>query len=153
MIQLENLKLDYIDYDNIEHLKFLKKMMQSKDIKYLWDLSDSSLYNNQNNDKFLVLNDKDEKIGYINISDVTEGYFGNTVSIYYGVEESYRGNGYGRRIVSEVNKWLFENRNVECVIAQVDIDNIHSNYTLNKAGMIEMLKDDDYTTFIQRRNR
>lgn len=153
MIELETLKLELIDYQNIEHLTFLKKLMQSKDISYLWNLSDANLTSNQNKDKFLVLNKNKERIGYINISDPTDAYYGNTVSIYYAIEESYRGKEYGKQIIKEVGKWLFNHKNIECIIAQVDTQNSHSINTLTKAGMIEVNCDSDYTTFIQRKNR
>lgn len=153
MIELETLKLELIDYNNIEHLIFLKKLMQSKDINYLWNLSDKQLSNNQNKDKFLVLNENKEKIGYINISDPTDAYYGNTVSIYYAIEETYRGNGYGKRIIEEVKRWLFQYKNIDCIVAQVDIDNIHSKNVLIKAGMEEINNNDDYVTFIERKNR
>ena len=100
MIELETLKLELINYNEIEHLKFLKKIMNSKDMNYLWDLSDKELSNNQNKDRYLVLNENDEKVGYINISEPTDAYYGNTVSIYYAIEESNRGNGYGKKIIN-----------------------------------------------------
>ena len=153
MIKLDSLKLEYINYENIEHLNFLKELILSKDMKYLWDLSDVDLQNNKNKEKFIVLNDNDDKIGYLNISDVVDGRLGSTVSIYYAIKENYRGKGYGKRLISEVNKWLLENKTVDCIVAQVDTQNIHSNNTLTNAGMSKAVEDDDYTTFIQNRNR
>lgn len=153
MIQLETLNLETIDYNNIEHLKFLRKIMESKDINYLWDLSNKELSNNKNKDKFLVLNEKEEKIGYINISDSTNAYYGNTVSIYYAIEESHRGNGYGKKLIKEIKKWLFKYQNIDCIIAQVDIDNTHSKNVLLNSGMEELNMSDDYVTYIERKNR
>ena len=153
MIELETLKLELINYNNKEHLLFLKNLMQSKDMTYLWDLTNINLSNNQNKDNYLVLNDKKEKIGYINISDPTEAYYGNTVSIYYAIEESYRGNRYGKKIIEEVKRWLFESKNIDCIVAQVDVDNIHSKNVLLKAGMELMNNSDDYLTFIERKKR
>lgn len=147
MIKLDNLELVNIDYNNKEHLNFLKDLILSKDMNYLWDISDKDLYNNLNEDKYIVLNDKNEKIGYLNVSDVVEGRLGNTVSIYYAIKEEFRGNGYGSKLVSEFNDWLFNNKEVDYVIAQVDVKNIHSNYTLSKAGMEILTQDDEYITF------
>lgn len=150
MIKLETLKLEKINYDDKEHLYFLKDMCSSKDIKYLWDLSNKDLLNNKNVDNYIVV-DNDNKIGYINISDIVDGRFGKTVSIYYAVLESYRGNNYGKKIVSEVNDWLINVRKVDCIIAQVDRENIHSNLVLNKTDMNVIMENEDYTTFIQKR--
>ena len=150
MMELETLKLDKINYENKEHLYFLKELCKSKDMKYLWDLSNRDLLNNKNEDNYIVI-DNNDMIGYIKISDIIDGRFGNTVSIYYGVLESLRGNGYGKKIVSEVNEWLINERNVDCIVAQVDRSNIYSNSVLNKTGMNIVMESDDYTTFIQRR--
>ena len=151
MIKLDSLELTRINYENTEHLKFLKELVLSSDMHYLWDLSNVNLNNNQNKDRFIVLNESAEMIGYLNVSDIVEGRFGNTVSIYYAIKENYRGKGYGKRLVSEVNKWLLENKTVDCIVAQVDTKNINSNYTLTNAGMNKAVEDDEYTTFIQRK--
>ena len=150
MLELKTLKLDKINYEDKEHLYFLKDMCKSKDIKYLWDLSDESLINNKNDDNYIVI-DKDNMVGYINISDYIDGRMGKTVSIYYGVLEKFRGKGYGKKIVTEINDWLINERNIDCIIAQVNRNNIYSNLVLNKAGMDIVMENDDYTTFIQKR--
>jgi len=153
MIELETLKIELINYDKKDHLNYLKKMMQSKDINYLWDLADKDLVNNKNIGKYIVLNEDNDYIGYINISNPTEAFYGNTVSLYYAIEEYYRGKEYGKRIVQEVSSWLFNEKNIECVVAQVHTSNSYSINTLTKAGMIQVNCDDEYTTFIQRKNR
>ena len=152
MIELETLKLEMIDYENIEHLTFIKELMESKDIEYLWDLSDKETITNRNKNKYSVLNENNEKIGYLNISDTTEAYYGNTVSLYYAVSEKHRGNNYGKRIITEINKWLLENNQIDCIIAQANINNIHSQNTLTKAGMEKIHSSDEYVTYSQRKN-
>lgn len=125
----------------------MKDLILSKDMNYLWDLSDKDLYNNLNDGKYIVLNDMKDKVGYLNVSDVVEGRLGNTVSIYYAIKEEFRGNGYGSKLVNVVNNWLFNNKGINYVIAQVDLTNIHSNYTLTKDGMEILTQDDEYITF------
>ena len=153
MIELETFKLELINYENIKHLDFLKKLMQSKDINYLWDLTERELSNNQNSGKYIIKNEENNFIGYINISNPTEAFYGNTVSLYYAVEETYRGKEYGRKAIQEVSSWLFDENNIECIIMQVDVNNRYSINTLAKAGMLEVNNDEEYTTFIQRKNR
>lgn len=153
MINLISLKIESIDYENINHLNFLKKLMQSKDMHFLWNLADENLANNQNNCKYIIVNENNEYVGYLNISNPTIAYYGNTVSLYYAIEESYRGNNYGKRIVNEISDWLFTENNIDCIVAQVDTNNISSINTLTKAGMQVVNNDSDYTTFIQRKNR
>ena len=125
----------------------MKDLILSKDMNYLWDLSDKDLYNNLNDGKYIVLNDMKDKVGYLNVSDVVEGRLGNTVSIYYAIKEEFRGNGYGSKLVNVVNNWLFNNKGINYVIAQVDLTNIHSNYTLTKDCMEILTQDDEYITF------
>lgn len=152
MIELETLKLEQINYDNKEHLIFLKGLMQSKDMKYLWDLSDKELYNNQNDGKYIVVNEEDKYIGYLNLSNPTEAVYGKTVSLYYAVGENHRGKEYGKRIINETKEWLFNEKEIDCIVAQVDINNNHSINTLIKSGMTQFNHgDDEYTTFIQRK--
>lgn len=153
MIELESLKIELINYKNLKHLNFLKKLMQSKDINYLWDLTNEDLINNQNQNKYIILNKDNEYIGYLNISDPTEAYYGNTVSLYYAIEENYRGKEYGKKIIQEISIWLFNEKNIECIVAQVNTKNNYSINTLTKAGMMEINNDSEYTTFIQRKNR
>ena len=78
----------------------------------------------------LKLNDK--TIGYANISKENNK---EKNMLYLYIIEQYRGNGYGSKLVSQVNNWLFNNMGVDYIIAQVDVSNIHSNNTLFKAGM------------------
>ena len=153
MIKLKTLKIELIDYNNKSHLEFLKRLMQSKDISYLWDLSDKSLINNQNKHNYLILNENDEMIGYINYSEPTEAFYGNTVSLYYAIDEIYRGKDYGKIAIEETSEWLFNEQNIDCIVAQVDIENKHSINTLVKAGMFLVNNSEEYTTFIQRKNR
>lgn len=151
MIELETLKLEKINYKNIEHLNFLKQLMKSTDIYYLWDLSKENLEVNEEKNNYIVCNKNNEKIGFLNISLPTEAYFGNTVSIYYAVEEKYRGKNYGKKIIEETNKWLIEKNNIDCIIAQVEITNIHSQNAVTKAGMKQINITDDYITYFERK--
>lgn len=153
MIELKSLKIELIDYNKIEHLKFLKRLMNSKDISYLWDLTDKNLANNQNTEKYIIINELNDYIGYLNISNPTEAFYGNTVSIYYAIEENYRGKEYGKKIIEEISNWLFNIKNIECIVAQVNTNNSYSMNTLTKAGMTKVSDDSEYTTFIQRKNR
>lgn len=153
ILDLSTLKLEPVDYNKKEHLNFIKNLMQSKDIYYLWDLADSSLINNQNTSKYIILNESLEKIGYVNYSDPTEAIYGNTVSLYYAIDEKYRGQEYGKRIIEEISNWLFFEKGIDCIIAQADVKNIYSINTLLKAGMTRINEDEEYTTFIQRKNR
>lgn len=153
ILELKTLKLEPIDYDKKEHLSFLQNLMLSKDIHYLWNLADVNLSNNKNGNNYILINDQLENIGYISFSEPTDAFYGNTVSLYYAIDEKYRGKQYGKIAVEEITDWLFLEKGIDCVIAQADVGNVHSINTLLKAGMTKINEDEEYTTFIQQKNR
>ncbi len=148
-MRLETLELEKIDYKNKEHLKFLKLLMNSSNINYLWDLSNKELSINTNGNGYIVRNNNKEKIGYLSVSDVTEAIYGKTVSIYYAIEEMYRGKNYGKELVKQVSAYLFNNRDVECIVAQVSKDNIASQIILLKSGYVKIFEDEEDIKFLQ----
>lgn len=150
MEQLKTLNLEKIDYNNKEHLKYLKELMESKDMDYLWNLTDGELENNTVSNGYIVINEFKESIGYLNLSNPTEAFYGRTVSLYYAVGERHRGNSYGTRIIKETMDWQFQKNNIDCIVAQVDSKNIHSQNACNKAGMSEIMSSEDYVTFIRK---
>ena len=145
----EELILERIDYENKEHLLFLKEIMKSSGMDYLWNISDNELIINKNKDKFIVLNNEKEKIGYINISDITDAYFGKTVSIYYAIIETKRKQNYGIKLVGQISKNLLSLRMVDCIVAQVDIKNVASQKLLLKSGYNKVYEDDSDIKFIK----
>ena len=152
-MNLESLELEKIDYKKVEHLEFLKLLMNSTSIDYLWDISDGNLSVNLNENSFIVLNDSKQKIGYLNISDITEAIYGKTVSIYYAIEENYRGKGYGKKLVKEISHYLFNEKGMDCIVAQVARDNIPSQVILSRNGYRKVFEDEDNTKFLQTKKR
>lgn len=148
MIKMENFQLEKIDYNNTEHLKYLKTLMKSKDMSYLQDITDSKLDDMSNS--YIVRNAEDDMVGYLNLSNPTDSFYGNTVSLYYAIEESKRGNGYGKRLVENVKDWQFQKEKIDCIVAQVEPSNIYSQNALLGAGMQEVMRDEDYITSIER---
>lgn len=151
MIKTRDFRLEKIDYSNIEHLRYLKLMMKSKDMDYLWDIADEKL--NGKTDSYIVRNRENDMVGYLNLSNPTESFYGNTVSLYYAIEESQRGNGYGRSLIESVKNWQFQEEGIDCIIAQVDPDNIFSQNTLISAGMKEAMRDEDFVTFVEKNEK
>lgn len=148
MIEMKNFELEKIDYNNPDHLKYLDKLKKSKDMNYLWDVKEPKLNNSSN--AYIVRNKESDMVGYLNLSNPTESFYGNTVSLYYAIEESKRGNGYGKRLVENVKDWQFQKEKIDCIVAQVEPSNIYSQNALLGAGMQEVMRDEDYITFIER---
>ena len=134
------LKLERVNYKDKKHLLFLKELMNSSNMDYLWDISDSNLDINNN---------RKENIGYINISQVTDAYYGKTVSIYYAVSESKRRNNYGFKIVDNLSDYLFAQKDIDCIVAQVDTTNIASQKVLLKSGYNKLYEDEEEIKFVR----
>ena len=147
-MEVTSFELEKINYSNNEHLTFLNKLMKSSNMDYLWDLADSNLDTNHLGNSYIVLKDK-ERIGYLNISDVTEAMNGKTVNIYYAIDQDYRGKGYGEDLVKVLSNNLFSTGKVDCIIAQVDINNEASQHILMKNGYQVFFEDEEYKQFMQ----
>lgn len=157
-MKLTSFELEEINYENLEHINYLQKLMKSKDMDYLWDLSNKELYNNRSSTGYLVRKKdrehSEEYIGYLNLSQPIEAYFGLTSSLYYAIDGPKRGDEYGQRLVRETIQWELSEGGIDCVIAQVQKNNVYSQRTLEKAGMIPIsgVNDDEYTTFMKNNN-
>lgn len=63
--------------------------------------------------------------------------------MYYAIEESKRGRGYGRDLIESVSDWQFQKENIDCIVAQVEPSNVHSQNALLGAGMKEVMRDEE----------
>ena len=149
-MKITTLELEQIDYNNKEHLTFLNKLMESTNMDYLWNLSDSNLSTNRIGKNYIVEKEK-EKIGYLGVSDVIEAINGNTVNIYYAIDEEYRGNGYAKDLVKALSNHLFSTGFVDCIVAQVDVRNQSSQNVLLKTGFTKVFEDEEEMKFMQTR--
>lgn len=149
-MEITSLELKAIDYSNNEHLAFLKELMKSSNMSYLWDLADASLASNQLGSNYIVLKGT-EKIGYLGVSDITEAVNGRTVSIYYAILEKYRGKKYGEQLVKVLSNHLLSTGKVDCIIAQVDTKNTASQHVLMNSGYQVIYQDDEDMKFAQTR--
>lgn len=58
-------------------MEYLKILMQSKDMSCLWDITDPKL--NDKINSYIVRNGENEMVGYLNLSNPTESFYGNTI--------------------------------------------------------------------------
>lgn len=150
-MEFTTFELEKINYENKEHLTFLSKLMESSNMGYLWDLADANLGTNHLGSSYIVLKGK-ERVGYLNVSDVTEARNGNTVNIYYAISEENRGKRYAEDLVKVLSNHLFSTGKVDCIIAQVDVNNIASQHVLMKNGYQVFFEDDEYKQYMQTSN-
>lgn len=149
-MKIDTFELERINYDKKEHLDFLKELMDSSGMSYLWDLANANLDTNRLGDNYIVIKDK-EKIGYVGISEVIEAINGRTVSIYYAIDEKYRGQKYGEQLVKVISNNLLSTNKVDCIVAQVDINNKASQHVLINNGYSKIYEDDEDMKFIQKK--
>lgn len=147
-MELKTLKLKKIDYNNSEDFAFIQDLENSTNMEYLWDLTNIN-DTLDNKDGMIVLNSDDEKIGYLNLTEPTEARFGKTVSIYYATLEKYRNNGYAKKLLKEVSDYLFNQMDIDCIVAEVNIENIASQKVLLKSGFEIAYKKDEDMRFIR----
>ena len=147
-MELETLKLKKLDYNDPEDYAFIQELEKSTNMDYLWDLTNLE-DTADNKDGMIVLNEDDEKIGYLNLSEPTEARYGKTINIYYATLEKYRNKGYAKKMLEEVSNYLFNNTKIDCIIAAVKIENMASQKVLLKSGFELAYEDDEDMRFIR----
>ena len=58
------------------------------------------------------------------------------VEVGYGIDETYRNQGYAAEAVSGIVKWALAQKEVTCVTAQTEADNVISQRVLTKCGFV-----------------
>lgn len=147
-IQLETLSLYIIDKKNKLDLEFVKKLFHNEDIKK-WVHGISNVLNDNINGDFFghgfIIKDGETYIGYVGIGE----YYSDEKCVYlrYGIDKEVVGNGYGKKILSEITEYTFLNYpDVEKIKLKIDRANIPSLKTANSCGY-KWLSDDFYIKY------
>lgn len=128
--KLETLKLLSFDKNNLEHNVAKRKLLNDDEFKKYFGeffIKDADNYFN-NSDKIELkkvyfIEEKDNIVGMIRFFSYHElGY----VNIQYAVLPEYRCLGYGRKILSEMTKYIMNDSNIKCIEADIDKTNIGS---------------------------
>ena len=139
MVKLETLTLDR--YNN--NYKYIKDSFDNiSKSKYIHDvtrrlISSSDLDENLLLGAYIVL-DNNKEVGYTYISSNKN----DEVYLETSILEDKRNNGYGKKIVSEVSDYLFENKNIRIVKVAIDPSNINSIKMVESCDFI--FDEDDY---------
>lgn len=158
MIKLDTLYMEQLGRNNISHLQFLRELMKSSNISYLWDLEKNEFeYNKKDEsswiDEYICFDYSNMPIGYINLSPPTNGVKGKTTSLYYAISEQYRNLGLGSKMVAEMMNYLLTNKNIDCIVAEVEKENVASQKALERAGMTIAFQDDEWITYIKSKQK
>lgn len=134
-----NIKLDTLNltrYDEkYEKLKIDLENGESSSrfIHQIAQRLDTSIYSKENifQSAFVVL-DGEIPIGYLYISSNKN----DEVFLECSLLKSFRGKGYGKRILNEISDYLFVNHNIRSIRADVDPSNKNSMMVLESCGYI-----------------
>lgn len=64
------------------------------------------------------------------------------VEVGYGINETYRGNGYMTEAIICMCQWAFCQEGIRMIIAETDVDNYASQRVLEKSGMAKYKQND-----------
>ena len=147
------LKFVPVDVQNIKHLELLKTISNST--QFLGDVTKYKFHHNPNNiygNDFIVLDDS-EIIGYLGLTDKVETSMGNTTSIYLALDPRFYGNGYAKRIVDVVKLELSKSRDIDYIVADVNVLNSNGKKSIIKCGFTEIGGDDEENQYISEKLR
>lgn len=140
MIELQNFNLIKIDKTNEQQFSFLKELFQNKEDTAMDYLGNLTNMNDENS--YIVLNNKKESIGYFSMSSPVINHMGlNSSSLYYAISPKYRGNGYGTKFIQEISDYLLEN--IDMLILKIAKENISSQRVAQKNNYEIIFEDDE----------
>lgn len=126
-IKLETLTLKSFDKENINHLKFFKKLINDETIKIRFQgLLPYLLNKNETifSHGFLVEHN-DILIGYIDIGEYNKEE--KQVYLRAAISDKFRGQKYGQKLLSEISEYIFSNFiQVENICLKIDSNNTPS---------------------------
>lgn len=119
-MELESFNLVKVNKNDRLHMLFLKELFENTDDKSIEYLGNLSKFNDDN--AYIVLNDKLEKIGYFSMSIPVLNHRGLiSSSLYYTICPKYRGLGYATKLLEEVSDYLLNK--IDMLILSIDKTN------------------------------
>lgn len=139
-IELETLKLVSIDFNNKDHLQFLKELFQNSNDSSMNFLGDLSSVRDEY--AFIIVNDDMEKIGYFSITDPVVNVQSLLSSgAYYAILPKYRNKGYATRMLEEVSDYIL--KNIDMLVLSINKENIASRKVAEKNGFKIIFEDEE----------
>ena len=145
-MMLESFNLIKVDKNDETHNQFLKELFQNADDKsmeYIGDLS-----NVTDDNAYIVLNNKLEKVGYFTMSIPIINHSGlSSSSLYYAISPKYRGLGYATKLLGEISDYLLNE--LDMIVLSVDKNNEASKRVAlnNNFRIIFETEEDDEILF------
>lgn len=110
VIELSTLSLVTFDKNNPKHLIFLKKLIKDKIVSERFQGFTQHLLHNFGNEffdrGFLILLEQDI-VGYVDVGEYN--YKNDSVYLRCAIDEDFRGKAIGRRLLSELTDYIFNN--------------------------------------------
>jgi ribosomal-protein-alanine N-acetyltransferase len=89
----------------------------------------------------IVHNEMNQIVGYIMIKGLPNAL--GEVIIGYGIDESYRKQGYAKEAVEGLKQWIFENPDAKAIIADTEKENVASHRVLQSLGAFNYRENDE----------
>jgi RimJ/RimL family protein N-acetyltransferase len=158
-LQPHQLELSVVDYGKLQTVLGLRVVNTKLDdeIQYAMKVRLRKVLEDVENYLWLtnwaiVLKEQKQIVGFI----MLKGYpneFGEVI-VGYGIDESYRRNGYATEALKGLTQWIFKNPKALFVIADTEKANISSHKVLENAGALKYKKTDELIWWrIERKNR
>lgn len=151
MIDLENFKLEVLNLNNELDSNFFNKMNAEEQFKkYFGKVIDTKNDNDNIFMKSYLVNYKNEKIGYIYLSDKIERDDIKAVTLYYYIDSNYRNKGLATKLISELLSYLQNVEYINYIILNIHKDNIPSIKVAIQNGFIKNMEDEEEIQFIHK---
>lgn len=137
----EKIKLVNFDKDNIEHVLFLKNLINDETIKSRFQGLLPNLMKNSKEifNKGFFLSFKNELVGYIDFSS-----FNTEEAVYFrgAISQEHRGKKLGKKMLKDISNYTFENYPyVKFIKLKIEKDNISSIKVALSNGFYNIDKD------------
>lgn len=148
VIELNTLNLVTFDKSNHKHLTFLKKLIKDKVVLERFQGFSQHLLHNFGNEffdrGFLILIEQDV-VGYVDISNYN--YIEDSVYLRCAIDKDFRGKAIGKRLLSELTNYIFDNYSYIGKIRLKIADDNTSSLKVADACGFKWEEKDYYTKF------
>lgn len=136
-IKLDTIELVIFDRQNSEHIEFLKKIVQDKEITKYFQGFLNNLLRKSNDifDRGYFVRVNDQLVGYFDLGKYNEAE--KAVYVREAVVKEYRGKhlGFGKLMLKEVSDYLFNTYDdLNCVKGVINKENKFSQNTMFSVG-------------------
>lgn len=135
MLQMESLFLRPLSSKS--DVEFLQELYQDSEFQEFFGKMHAITSNEEQsifNSTYIVMNNSQEKLGYVYLGHRIVKNNVMATTVYYGVAQKYRKQKIGTKILSEIGTHLLNREDINTVILNIDVNNIGSIKAAKAAG-------------------